>query len=65
MACDDSPESWVLFLVSITLTLMWPIGVPGVLFYTMCTARAAIMDDDPDTLQKYDFVLNDYDKEHW
>ena len=51
--------------VSIVLTLLWPIGVPGFLFYTMYMVRAAIMDDDPDTLQKYNFVLNDYDKEHW
>ena len=65
MACDDSSESWALFLVNIVLTLLWPIGVPGFLFYTMYMVRAAIMDDDPDTLQKYNFVLNDYDKAHW
>ena len=65
MACGDSSESWALFIANVVLTLLWPIGVPGFLFYTMYMVHAAIIDDDPDTLQKYNFVLNDYDKEHW
>eukprot|EP01045_Picozoa_sp_COSAG04_P005364 COSAG04_NODE_248_length_18898_cov_16.838715_8_plen_63_part_00 len=55
MDCESS-EYNLLFLTCILLTLLWPIGVPGVLFYAMFKVRKEIMEEDQDTLQKFDFV---------
>eukprot|EP01045_Picozoa_sp_COSAG04_P010698 COSAG04_NODE_661_length_11448_cov_24.495903_3_plen_104_part_00 len=55
MVCQSSEYNFLLF-ACILLTLLWPIGVPGFLFYSMYRARKEIMQGDVDTLQKFDFV---------
>ena len=47
------------------LVLLWPIGLPAALFFAMYGNRQSIMEEDEDTIQAYDFVLGDYNKEHW
>jgi hypothetical protein len=47
------------------LVLLWPIGLPTTLFVAMHRVREKILDDDEDTVKVYDFVLGDYNKEHW
>ena len=47
------------------LVLLWPIGLPACLFFFMHKARHKIMADDEDTVRHFDFVLGDYNKEHW
>ena len=55
MDCESSDYDF-LFIACLALTLLWPIGVPGFLFYNMYKARKEIMEEDKDTLQKFDFV---------
>ena len=55
MDCESSDYTF-LFFACFALTLLWPIGVPGFLFYNMYKARKQIMEEDRDTLQKFDFV---------
>jgi hypothetical protein len=45
--------------------LLWPIGLPACLFFFMYKARHKIMMDDEDTVRQFEFVLGDYNKEHW
>ena len=47
------------------LVLLWPIGLPATLFFAMYRNRQKILEEDEDTIQVYDFVLGDYNKEHW
>ena len=47
------------------LVLLWPIGLPACLFFFMYKARHKIMTDDEDTVRQFEFVLGDYNKEHW
>jgi len=47
------------------LVLLWPIGLPTTLFFAMYRNRQNILEEDEDTIQVYDFVLGDYNKEHW
>ena len=55
MACESSDYDLLSF-ACIVLTLLWPIGVPGFLFYNMFKVRKEIMEEDKDALQKFDFV---------
>ena len=55
MDCESSEYDFLRF-ACLVLTLLWPIGVPGFLFYNMYKARKQIMEEDKDTLQKFDFV---------
>ena len=64
LQCESSEYSTVQF-VCVILTLLWPIGVPGALFGAMYKVRSEILAGDKDTLQMFDFVLCDYDTEHW
>lgn len=52
----ESPDYQILFYACVALTLIWPVGVPGFLFYSLYRERKEIMDDDVDALQKFDFV---------
>jgi predicted outer membrane repeat protein len=47
------------------LVLIWPIGLPACLFFFMYKVRHKIMADDEDTVRQFEFVLDDYNKEHW
>jgi hypothetical protein len=47
------------------LILLWPIGIPTLLFFKMYKARELIKKGDEDTLKTWDFALGDYDADHW
>ena len=64
LSCQSTEYATVWF-VCFVLTLLWPVGVPGLLYYTMRRVRSEILAGDKDTLQKFDFVLADYDTAHW
>ena len=55
MDCDSSEYNF-LRVTCFALMLLWPIGVPVFLFYNMYKARKEILEEDKDTLQKFDFV---------
>ena len=60
-----STEYAALVSIVFTLVLVWPIGLPVGLFYAMWREKDEIKDEDDDTLQKFSFVLGDYNTEHW
>ena len=45
--------------------MLWPIGLPATLFFSMWRERKLIQEEDRDTLQKFDFALGDYKLSHW
>ena len=45
--------------------ILWPIGLPALMFYKMYRARSEILAQDEDTLATYAFMLGDYGLEHW
>merc|ERR1711871_605450 len=51
--------------ICVPLVLLWPIGVPAVLYYSMWSASDDIAAGDVPTLQKFDFVLGDFKREYW
>ena len=55
MDCESSDYTF-LFFACFALTLLWPIGVPGFLFYNLYKARKEIMEEDKDALQGFGFV---------
>jgi hypothetical protein len=61
----ESDEYMLVLAVCSLLTAVWAIGIPAVLFYEMYKVREFIEQGDPDTLQKFEFVLGDYDQAHW
>jgi hypothetical protein len=62
--CEDDVHTW-LFLVSLGLVLLWPIGLPAFLLYTMYTKKALLLAKDEDTMAQFDFVVGDYKIEYW
>ena len=62
--CESSEYTVVVMACSL-LVLLWPIGLPTLLLYSLYNARTSIMEEDPDALRKFNFILGDYDKEHW
>ena len=61
----DSGTYTVLYISLLLLMVLWPIGVPAVLFWQMRGSKDLILAEDPDALQKFDFVLGDYKITHW
>ena len=61
----ESDEYILVLVVCSLLTIVWAIGIPATLFWEMYKVRELITEGDPDTLQKFEFVLGDYDREHW
>jgi hypothetical protein len=61
----NSPEYASIFLVCSVLVVVWPLGLPVLLFYTMWKEKEDIHEQDRETLQKFNFCLGDYDREHW
>ena len=61
----NSAEYTSLWYFASTLVIVWPIGVPVVLFFMMFRARKAIVAEDEDALILWDFVLSDYHTTHW
>lgn len=47
------------------LVLIWPVGLPVVLFWSMYKKKDRIVAGDEETLQTFDFVLGDYVPERW
>ena len=52
-------------LFSLLLVLIWPIGLPLLIFYKMFVVRHLIRDEDEDTMKEFDFILGDYKTTHW
>ena len=49
----------------VALVLLWPVGLPVGLLYIMWKEKDDILNEDEDTLQKFDFALGDYNTRHW
>jgi len=47
------------------LLIIWPIGLPVVLLLWMLRSKPDILNEDPETLQKFSFVLADYRTDRW
>jgi len=62
--CDSDDYQWLL-LSCAALVVIWPLGLPATLFYSMWRERTLIQEEDRDTLQKFDFALGDYKLSHW
>ena len=45
--------------------MIWPLGLPSLLFLQMFKARKLILAGDADTLVQFGFVLDDYKRTHW
>jgi len=59
-------ETYTLIWISCAvLVVLWPIGLPSGLLFMMWKERELIQAGDPDTVQKFDFVLGDYKASHW
>jgi hypothetical protein len=52
-------------VVCLALVLLWPIGMPAALFWSMYRVRDKIKAGDKDTLEIFGFVLGDYNTQHW
>jgi hypothetical protein len=63
--CESEWYVWQLRPACAMLLLLWPIGLPSLLFWLMWSARERIMDDDHDTLMEFDFVIGDYKKKYY
>lgn len=61
--CTHDPH--LRYSVNGTLLLLWPIGLPVILYLWMLRSKSLILSEDPDTLQKFDFVLSDYRTDTW
>jgi len=58
-----SAEYTALAAVCFALVLIWPIGLPAGLFWSMWKEKDDILNEDEDTLQKFSFVLGKLDTE--
>jgi hypothetical protein len=45
--------------------LLWPIGLPVLMFFKMFVVRHLIAEEDDDTLLAFSFILGDYKTTHW
>jgi hypothetical protein len=61
----ESQTYTLIWLSCAVLVVLWPIGLPSGLLYMMWKERELILAGDPDTVQKFDFVLGDYKADHW
>ena len=62
----DCPETRRFrYIVNGILLIVWPIGLPMVLFCWMSASKELIMNEDAETLQKFSFVLSDYRTDCW
>jgi hypothetical protein len=64
LSCSDD-DYWILSTLCGFLLLLWPIGVPVLIFVKMFQDKDQILAEDPDTLKFYEPVLGDYDVTHW
>jgi hypothetical protein len=61
----NSTEYTVLTGWCFLLMVVWPLGLPVILFCTMHRSKKLILEEDEDTMQKFDFVLGDYLPQKW
>jgi hypothetical protein len=61
----ESPAYTLMWLMCAVLVVLWPVGLPSGLLFMMWKERELIKAGDPDTEQKFDFVLSDYQSSHW
>ena len=63
---DCEEDKALRYVRQVFLTLIWPVGLPVVLYVWMHRAKDLILAEDEDTLlRKFDFVLGDYKREYW
>jgi hypothetical protein len=62
---DCTESAGLRYGVNGMLLIIWPIGLPAVLYLWMIRSKPDILSEDPDTLQKFDFVLADYRTDRW
>ncbi len=62
--CEGSAYM-MLKLLLVALVLLWPIGVPAMLWWQMYKKKEKIIDQDPDTVAQFQFALGDYKPTHW
>ena len=61
--CDDTYAfRWILGMM---LVILWPIGIPAVLFAAMFQARPQILAEDEDAINLFGSVIGDYKPEYW
>jgi len=61
----ESQTYTLIWLSCAVLVVLWPIGLPSGLLFMMWKERELIKSGDPDTEQKFEFVLGDYQSRHW
>eukprot|EP01051_Picozoa_sp_SAG22_P008615 SAG22_NODE_666_length_8013_cov_2.524640_7_plen_1400_part_00 len=54
-----------LFTFCCVLVIVWPIGMPVLLFMKLFAVRTKIQEQDEDTLNLFGAVVGDYDGNHW
>ena len=52
-------------LFAFVLLVVWPLGLPALLFFMLWKARAGIIAEDEDITAQFDFVLGDYKTEYY
>eukprot|EP01046_Picozoa_sp_COSAG06_P031452 COSAG06_NODE_3065_length_5901_cov_5.700965_2_plen_1264_part_00 len=62
---DCEEDKALRYVRQLLLVVIWPIGLPAMLFLWMYHAKDLILAEDEDTLQKFDFVLGDYKRGFW
>jgi len=64
LSCQSSYYAG-LRIVLYALVLLWAIGVPGLLWWSMYKMKHLILAEDPDTLSEFGFCVDDYKTTHW
>ena len=62
--CNSAHYSIILSVASV-LVLLWPIGVPAMLFYQLYKHKQLIQAEDEDTLKEFSFIIDDYKPEFY
>lgn len=61
--CEENMTSR--YVRQMLLIVIWPVGLPTLLFLWMHHSKSLILARDHDTLEKFDFVMADYRPEYW
>ena len=64
LRCESDSYTMV-SVCCVVLLLLWPIGIPTILFYALFSEKEHILAGDPDSLKKFSFAIGDYRTTHW